>query len=64
MRFLTRQDNQQVHNGGGGGPEGLLGAARAEGSQLLAAADQAIQQALGNSNSESFLRASQQHGGE
>ncbi len=38
MRFLTRQDNQQVHNGGGGGPEGLLGAARAEGSQLLAAA--------------------------
>jgi len=65
MRFLTRQDNQQTHSGGGGdAPEGRLDAVRAEGSQLLSAADEAIQRALAGSDSESFLRAGRQQGGE
>jgi len=64
MRFLTREDDQQIHARSNEGPEGQLDAIRAEGSQLLSAADDAIQKALAGSNSETFLRATRQQGGE
>ena len=64
MRFLVRQDDQQTDGGSGDVPEGRLNTVRAEGSQLLSAADEAIQRALAGSNSESFLRAGRQQGGE
>jgi hypothetical protein len=37
---------------------------RTDGKRLLAAGDEAIQRALSGSNSEAFLRASRQQGGE
>ena len=64
MRFLVRQDDQQTHAGSGEVPEGRLDAVRAQASQLLSAADEAIQRALSGSDSESFLRAGRQQGGE
>jgi len=64
MRFLTREDDQQTHARSNEGPDGRLDAIRAEGSQLLSAADDAIQKALAGSNSETFLRATRQQGGE
>jgi hypothetical protein len=63
-RFLVRQDNQQTHTVPGSGPEGRLDAIRAEGSQMLAAADDIIQRTLTGTDSESFLRATRQAGGE
>lgn len=64
MRFLNRQDNQQSRAGTAELPVSRLGALRAEGSELLSAGDDAIQSALNGSESESFLRASRQEGGE
>jgi len=64
MRFLVRQDDQVTHANSGDLPEGGLDAARAQGSELLSAADEAIQRALAGSNSESFLKATRQQGGE
>ena len=64
MRFLTRQDDQQTPTRSSEGPDGRLDAIRAEGSQLLSAADESIRRALAGSNSETFLRATRQQGGE
>ena len=64
MRFLNRQDEQASRASTGESPEGRLDAVRAEGRQMLSAADDAIQRALAGSNSESFLRAGRQQGGE
>jgi hypothetical protein len=66
MRFLVRQHDQQTtHSGPGDAPEGGLEATRAaQGRKFLTAADEAIQRALAGSNSETFLRAGQQQGGE
>ena len=64
MRFLVRQDQQASHVGTGESPEDHLDAVRAEGRRMLSAADDAIQRALAGSNSESFLRAGRQQGGE
>jgi hypothetical protein len=65
MRFLQR-NNQQRNNSGGDGEPGsgnALEQAREQGDQLLSAGDEAIRRAL-SGNSESFLRASRQQGGE
>jgi len=64
MRFLTREDDQQTPARANEGPDGRLDAIRAEGCELLSAADDAIQKALAGSNSETFLRATRQQGGE
>ena len=67
MRFLQRF-NEQLHGQGSGddgpGSSDLLQQARSQGDSLLAAGDQAIQRALAGSNSEAFLRAGRQQGGE
>lgn len=63
-RFLVRQNNQQTHAIPGESPEGTLDAIRTQGSQMLAAADDIIQRTLAGSDSESFLRATRQAGGE
>jgi hypothetical protein len=49
--------------GAGGGPAGNLSAMQQHADQLLAAGDQAINQALSN-DSEKFLTASRQQGGQ
>jgi len=64
MRFLVRQDDQLVHAGSGDSPQGGLDALRAAGNQMLAAADDAIQRTLTGSDSETFLRATRQQGGQ
>jgi hypothetical protein len=66
MRFLQRFNNEQRPAGGDGdsSPDGLLQQIRSEGDRLLAAGDEAIQRALAGSNSEAFLRAGRQQGGE
>ncbi len=54
------------HGAGGGGPaggEGSLDVLRAEGERLLAAADEVIDRVL-SGDTEAFLRASRQHGGQ
>lgn len=66
MRFLQRVNDGQPNNGGNdepGSSEALL-EARAQAERLLAAGDEAIRRALGNSDSEAFLRASRQTGGQ
>jgi hypothetical protein len=67
MRFLQRFSNRQDNQGSGGdGPEpgDVLQQARTQGDSLLAAGDEAIQRALAGSNSEAFLRAGRQQGGQ
>jgi hypothetical protein len=67
MRFLERPNNQQQNNGGGGddpNADDRLQQARDQGDRLLAAGDEAIQRALAGSNSEAFLRAGRQQGGQ
>ncbi|MGA3372072.1 MAG: hypothetical protein ABSC48_09960 [Terracidiphilus sp.] len=66
MRFLQRFNTEQRQCGGDPDPGsgGLLQQIRAEGDRLLAAGDEAIQRALAGSNSEAFLRAGRQQGGE
>jgi len=66
MRFLQRVNDGQPNSGGNDEPcssEALL-EARAQAERLLAAGDEAIRRALGNSDSEAFLRASRQTGGQ
>ena len=66
MRFL-RNDKQQTHPASGEDGTGSaerLNQLRSEGDRLLAAGDDAIQRALAGGNSEAFLRASRQQGGE
>jgi hypothetical protein len=67
MRFLQKQQNDQLNPiGGDGDPgsDGILHQLRSEGDSLLAAGDDAIRRALAGSNSEEFLRTSRQQGGE
>ncbi len=63
MRFLMRQDDRQALGGSEGSDSGL-NSIRAEGEDLLSAADAHIQRTLGNGNSETFLRQARQQGGE
>ena len=67
MRFLERFNSQQQNDGSGddaSGGDDRLQEARAQGDRLLAAGDEAIQRALAGSNSEAFLRAGRQQGGQ
>ena len=66
MRFLHRQNDQQDSTGGNSddGSGSTLDQARSQGDRLLAAGDEAIQRALAGSNSEAFLRAGRQQGGQ
>jgi hypothetical protein len=63
MRQKERQDISPPA-GGGGNPEGGLDLLREQASRFLAAGDEAIDRALANSDSVTFLKANQQHGGE
>jgi hypothetical protein len=62
MRQKERQDNPQ--SAGGDNPGGGLDHLREQANRILAAGDEAIDRALANSDSETFLRASRQQGGE
>jgi len=67
MRFLQRHTDQQTRPSAGDGDNdsnAALDQARSEADRLLAAGDEAIRRALGNSNSEAFLRSARQQGGE
>ena len=67
MRFLQRFSDRQNNQGSGGDGPGSgdpLEQARSQGDSLLAAGDEAIQRALAGSNSEAFLRAGRQQGGQ
>ena len=67
MRFLQRINDQQPQQAGGDGEQDsgdLLQQLRSQGDRMLAAGDDAIQRALAGSNSEAFLRAGRQQGGE
>jgi hypothetical protein len=67
MRFLQRFNDEQRRPASGDGDLGsdnLLQQLRSEGDRLLAAGDEAIQRALSGSNSEAFLRAGRQQGGQ
>ncbi len=67
MRFLqnlNEQQQQQSSDDSDPNSDDLLQEARSEADRLLAAGDEAIQRALAGSNSEAFLRASKQQGGE
>jgi hypothetical protein len=60
---LLGMNPSRDHGGGGSGGGGALGAIRREAEQFLAAADRAIDRAL-SGDSEAFVRASRQQGGE
>jgi len=64
MRFMERPDNERTQQPTGGDPGSLLESMRQEASQFLSAGDEAINRALAGSNSEAFLRAGRQQGGE
>jgi hypothetical protein len=67
MRFLRRFDTEQrpPANGDGGSTSAdLLTQLRSRGDRLLAVGDDAIQRTLASANSEAFLRAGRQQGGE
>jgi hypothetical protein len=65
MRFLERREMQPP---GGGGPSsdsgGALDQVRSEADRLLEAGDEAIRNALSAGNSQAFLRAGRQQGGQ
>ncbi len=67
MRFLKRLNDQQQNNGNSDDDPNVddrLQQARTLGDRLLAAGDEAIQRALAGNNSEAFLRAGRQQGGQ
>jgi hypothetical protein len=67
MRFLDGLNHGQQRGPGGGGEPGSnerLDQVRSEGDHLLEAADEAIRRALGAGNSQAFLRAGRQEGGQ
>jgi hypothetical protein len=67
MRFFRRSNEEQhgpANSDGDPGSDDLLRQLRSEGDRLLAAGDEAIQRALAGTNSEAFLRAGKQQGGE
>jgi hypothetical protein len=66
MRILQRMNDGQPSSGGNpesGSTDALL-QARDQADSLLAAGDEAIRRALGNSDSEAFIRACRQTGGQ
>jgi len=63
MRQKERQDNTPP-SGGGGETGGGLDRLREQADRFLAAGDEAINRALASSDSETFLRANRQQGGE
>ena len=63
MRQKERQENGPSL-AEGGAPEGGLDSLREQANRFLAAGDEAIDRALANSDSEVFLRANRQQGGE
>lgn len=67
MKFLNLFDDQPLRSGSGDDASGSgdrLQEMRDEADSLLAAGDEAIQRALGKGDSEAFLRAGRQQGGE
>ncbi|MGA2267803.1 MAG: hypothetical protein ABSH44_04960 [Bryobacteraceae bacterium] len=66
MRERERQDYRPPAGEGGGGASGGggLDRLREQANRFLEAGDEAINRALANSDSEAFLRASRQQGGE
>ena len=63
MRQRERQDyHPPASDGGDSG--GALDQLREQANRFLAAGDEAIDRALANSDSETFLRANRQHGGQ
>jgi hypothetical protein len=63
MRQKERQDNSPSASGGDN-PGGGLDHLREQANRFLAAGDEAIDRALANSDSEAFLRANRQQGGQ
>lgn len=63
MRQKERQDNMPPE-GAGGDSGGGLDHLRDQANRFLAAGDEAINRALANSDSETFLRANRQQGGQ
>jgi hypothetical protein len=66
MRFLqhTREEQRIPGNGAGGPSAASLEKYRSEAERLLAAGDEAIRRALSSADSQAFLNASRQQGGE
>jgi hypothetical protein len=65
MRFLQRErDTLSGPSDPSGEPSGQLEGYQRAGAELLAAGDAAIQRALAGSDSEAFLAANRQQGGE
>jgi hypothetical protein len=67
MRFLQRLNNQQTshtYSGDDSGETDRLQQTRSDADRLLAAGDEAIRRALSGGNSEAFLRATRQNGGQ
>ena len=64
MQEQQRYDKRAPFGPGGSDPEDNLDQLRARADSFLDAGDQAINRALASSDSESFLRASRQQGGE
>jgi hypothetical protein len=66
MRILQQRHDEQCRPPAVGDPnaDSQLDRLRSESDRLLAAGDEAIRRALEGSNSEKFLRASRQEGGE
>jgi hypothetical protein len=63
MREKERQ-NSNPPSGAGGGTGDTLGHLREQAERFLAAGDDAINRALAGSDSEAFLRANRQQGGQ
>jgi hypothetical protein len=63
MRQRDRYDDAPAGGNGEGSPDGLSGL-REQANFFLAAGDEAIDHALANSDSQTFLRANRQQGGE
>ena len=63
MRQKERQEDGPS-SGAGGAPQVGLDSLREQANRFLAAGDEAIDRALANSDSEAFLRANRQQGGE
>jgi hypothetical protein len=65
MRFFQRTGGEQPNNDSGGQPGSgdVLQQARERGDRLLAAGDEAIRRAL-SGNSQNFITASRQQGGQ
>jgi len=64
MQEKERYDYTPPTGGGNGNSGGGLDEMREQANRFLAAGDEAINRALASSNSETFLRANRQHGGE